>query len=189
MRGFYVDGRHSMHGSTIVLVMLAPLSKSMNNCDMARCTAPSRGHRTASAAADCPACGSRSRGYSSYGGYSPTYSNYSHNYPAASSAGGNGGNQRNRKPRWSSSSSGAYYTSAEIRGLTPIRENVEKRSVVPDLRDIFLCHAWDDRNGVAKQLHDLLETKGVSVWFSGKDVFFGSMLLREIDKGLSNSRI
>jgi hypothetical protein len=97
-------------------------------------------------------------------------------------AGGNGGNQRDRKPRWSSSSSGAYYTPAEIRGLTPIRENVEKRFQVPDLRDIFLCHAWDDRNGVAKELHDLLEAKGASVWFSGKDVFLGSMLLREIDK-------
>ena len=27
----------------------------------------------------------------------------------------------------------------------------------PDLRDVFLCHAWDDRQGIAKQLHDLLE--------------------------------
>ena len=38
---------------------------------MTRCTAPVRGHRTASAAADCPACSGRRR----YGGYS-SYSNY-----------------------------------------------------------------------------------------------------------------
>ena len=42
---------------------------------MARCTAPVRGHRTASGRAACPACGGGYRGYSSYGSYSsPSYS-------------------------------------------------------------------------------------------------------------------
>ena len=57
------------------------------------------------------------------------------------------------------------------------------------MRDVFLCHAWDDRKDAAKELHDLLESKGVSVWFSEKDVFLGSSLLREIDKGLAKSRV
>ncbi len=96
---------------------------------------------------------------------------------------------RNKKPRWSSSASSAYYTPAEIRTLTPARDNIERRSATPDLRDIFLCHAWEDRSDVAKQLHDMLEDKGVSVWFSEKDVALGSLLLREIDKGLANSLI
>ena len=60
---------------------------------------------------------------------------------------------------------------------------------MPDPRDVFLCHAWDDRTGPAKELHDLLEAKGVSVWFSEKDVHLGTSLLREIDKGLVKSRI
>ena len=81
------------------------------------------------------------------------------------------------------------YTPAEVRALTPVRQNVEKRASVPELRDVFLCHAWDDRNGVAKELHDLLESLGVSVWFSQKDVLLGATLLREIDKGLAKSRI
>jgi len=54
---------------------------------------------------------------------------------------------------------------------------------------MFLCHAWDDRQGPAKELHDLLEARGVSVWFSEKDVGLGVPLLRAIDKGLANSRI
>jgi predicted nucleotide-binding protein len=70
-----------------------------------------------------------------------------------------------------------------------VRENVEKRAVIPDLRNVFLCHAWDDRKESAKELHDLLKENGVSVWFSEKDVSLGSSLLREIDKGLANSRI
>jgi hypothetical protein len=81
------------------------------------------------------------------------------------------------------------YTPAEVRTLNPVRENVEKRASVPDLRDVFLCHAWDDRKGAAKELHDLLESCGVSVWFSEKDVLLGSSLLREIDKGLVKSRV
>lgn len=73
--------------------------------------------------------------------------------------------------------------------LTPIRRSVEKRASLPELRDIFLCHAWDDRRDTAKELHDLLESHGVSVWFSEKDVLLGSNLLREIDKGLAKSRV
>ena len=81
------------------------------------------------------------------------------------------------------------YTPSEIRTLTPIRESFEKRASLPELRDVFLCHAWDHRKGAAKDLHDLLESRGVSVWFSEKDVLLGSPLLREIDKGLAKSRV
>jgi hypothetical protein len=80
------------------------------------------------------------------------------------------------------------YTPEEVRALTPVRENVEKQASL-DLRDVFLCHAWDDRQGAAKDLHDLLEARGVKVWFSEKDVSLGMPLLRTIDKGLANSRI
>ena len=155
---------------------------------MARCTAPVNGHRSASAAAACPACSSRYGGYRSYSSpsYSPSYSPSGSSGGGQSSGGGAGGSAR---PRWSRAGSSVVYTPAEVRTLTPIRENVEKRASLPDLRDVFLCHAWDDRKGAAKELHDLLELRGVSVWFSEKDVSLGSSLLREIDKGLAKSRI
>lgn len=38
-------------------------------------------------------------------------------------------------------------------------------------------------------LHDNLQARGVSVWFSEKDVALGTSLLREIDKGLAKSRV
>ena len=75
------------------------------------------------------------------------------------------------------------YTPSEVRALTPIRQSVENLAKQPDLRDVFLCHAWDDRQTSAKELHDLLEARGVSVWFSEKDVGLGVPLLRAIDKG------
>jgi hypothetical protein len=154
---------------------------------MARCTAPVEGHRSSSAAAACPACRGRSgrygySGYSSYGSYSsPSYS--------SSGSSGGGGSSSSARPRWSRSGSSVSYTPAEVRALTPVRESVEKRAALPDLRDVFLCHAWDDRQGAAKELHDLLESRGVSVWFSEKDVALGTALLREIDKGLAKSRV
>lgn len=43
--------------------------------------------------------------------------------------------------------------------------------------------------GAAKELHDLLEARGVKVWFSEKDVGLGTPLLRAICKGLANSQI
>jgi len=66
---------------------------------------------------------------------------------------------------------------------------VEVRTLqVPDLHDVFLCHAWDDRRGAATELHDLLEATGVSVWFSEKNIVLGQPFMREIDKGLAKSR-
>src|SRR5882672_2664849 len=150
---------------------------------MARCTAPVYGHRTASGAAACPACGGR---YGRYSGYSyGSYSSPSYSSPG-SSGGGSGSSAR---PRWSRAGSSVAYTPAEVQALTPIRETVEKLAPRPDIRDVFLCHAWDDRGAAAKELHDLLESRGVSVWFSEKDVILGAPLLREIDKGLAKSRI
>ena len=149
---------------------------------MARCTAPVKGHRTESARANCPACGGGSR-YQGYSSYSSSYSS------SSSSSSHNNVGQTRTKARWSSVGSASLYTPAEIRTLTPVRENFEKRSNLPDLRDVFLCHAWDDRKDAAKELHDLLKSKGVTIWFSEKDVPLGSSLLREIDKGLAKSRI
>lgn len=153
---------------------------------MAKCTAPVNGHRTASGAAACPVCGNRSRGYGPYSSYPSPYTS------SGSSGGGQSSATRSGssvKPRWSPPGSSVAYTPAEVRTLTPVRENVEKRARVPDLRDVFLCHAWDDRKGAAKELHDLLESRGVSVWFSEKDVVLGTSLLREIDKGLAKTRV
>ena len=154
---------------------------------MAQCTAPVHGHRTASAAAACPACSSRSR-YNSYSSYSNSNS-YSSSSSTGSSSSRNSGTTRSSKPRWSRASSPVFYSMAEVQALTPIRQTVETLAVRPELRDVFLCHAWDDRQGIAKELHDLLIANGVSVWFSEKDVALGVPLMRAIDKGLANSRI
>lgn len=160
---------------------------------MTRCTAPVRGH-IRGGGADCPACSGRygrSSGYSGYSSYS-SYGSYASPTPSygSSSSSGGGGSRRTSKPRWSSAGSAALYTPEQVQALTPVRENVENLAALqPDLRDVFLCHAWDDRQGSAKELHDLLEARGVRVWFSEKDLGLGVPMMRGIDKGLVNSRV
>jgi hypothetical protein len=160
---------------------------------MARCTAPVQGHRSAAAAAACPACGGRTSRYGGYSGYSGYESRSYPSYSSSGSSGGGrssgGGSSRSARPRWSPAGSSVAYTPTEVLALTPIRNSVENLPKLPELRDVFLCHAWDDRQGPAKELHDLLESRGVKVWFSEKDVGLGVPLLRAIDKGLANSRI
>ncbi len=156
---------------------------------MARCTAPVRGHHTASGRAACPACGSRYGGYS-HSSYSPPSYSSPTTYYSPSVSGRSGGSSRSVRPRWGRAGSSLLYTATEVSALTPVRDSVEELAKkLPDLRDVFLCHAWDDRQGAAKELHDQLEAHGVSVWFSEKDVSLGVPLLRAIDKGLANSRI
>ncbi|WP_434141269.1 toll/interleukin-1 receptor domain-containing protein (plasmid) [Pseudomonas luteola] len=156
---------------------------------MARCTAPVRGHSSAAAAAACPACRHRSNfRYSSYASHSPSPSSSGNTY--TNNGSGSSRSVSSSKPRWSKAGSSLSYTSAQVQSLAPIRQTVETRAAEqPDLRDVFLCHAWDDRQGPAKDLHDLLVAAGVKVWFSEKDLGLGVPMMRAIDKGLANSRI
>ncbi len=82
------------------------------------------------------------------------------------------------------------YTSAEWRSIEPlVRKAEEQARQHPERRDLFLCRAWEDRNGCATELFDLLKSNDATVWFSERDVGLGKSLLREIDKGLATSRI
>ena len=82
------------------------------------------------------------------------------------------------------------YTPAERRTLKPVARQAKKQAVAhPERHDLFLCHAWDDRHGAARELYGLLKSLDATVWFSEEDVGLGKSLLREIDRGLKNSRI
>lgn len=150
-----------------------------------RCTAPVLGH-IRGGGADCPV-----HGYQYRSSYSPSYYAPS----PARGTGGSSGSPSSRsggsgsRPRWSPSGSSVSYTPAEVQALDRYRTSVETVGIQTDLRDLFLCHAWDDRQTTAKDLHDALEAEGVTVWFSEKDILLGQPFMREIDRGLARSRI
>jgi uncharacterized protein (DUF2342 family) len=82
------------------------------------------------------------------------------------------------------------YSPTEWRTFEPVARVAEVQArTYPDRRDLFLCHAWDDRQGAAKDLYDQLTASGATVWFSETEVGLGKSLLREIDRGLAMSRV
>ncbi len=162
---------------------------------MAQCTAPIRGHRSEAAAEACPVCGGRGRYYSSfmsyqsygYNPYSKSSSSISNAHSSSSSS--TSSTSLKKRARWSPSGSTVLYTPAQLRTLEPVRNNILKQPKTPEKYDMFLCHAWDDRKEAAKDLYDKLTARGINVWFSEKDLQLGTNMLREIDKGLSKSRV
>ena len=150
--------------------------------DMPTCTAPRNGHRSASAAANCPACRNR---YNSYGARSQSYPSYSSS-PSSSSPGGVGG----RTSRVLSSAVPEIYR----RPLSEVPSLV--RSDVPtpaqsdgQTYDVFVSHASEDKDEFVRPLANALIAAGLKVWFDEMTLRIGDSLRQKIDKGLANSRV
>lgn len=54
--------------------------------------------------------------------------------------------------------------------------------------DVFICHAWEDKESFVRPLAKALEAKGLRVWFDEFTLTVGDSLRRSIDRGLANSR-
>lgn len=54
--------------------------------------------------------------------------------------------------------------------------------------DVFICHASEDKDDVARPLAQLLEKEGLKVWFDEEVITLGDRLHRSIDEGIANSR-
>src|SRR5690606_39271593 len=111
------------------------------------CTAPVYGHRSSAAAARCPACGGRSR-YRPSAYYPPLRAPYE---GTRGSASGGSSSSRGASPtRRTRTGATVSYSSAEWRSLAPVARKAEEQAKIhPQRRDLFLCHAWEDREDAA----------------------------------------
>lgn len=153
---------------------------------MSQCTAPVRGHINGGGA-NCPVHG-RSRGYGNYStprSY-PSYSAPASPAPRNTSAGSSSGGGRTARPSWQPSTSTVSYTPQQVRDLEPVRAATVVRM---QEHDVFLCHAWPDRQADAQHVYDLLLGKNVSVWFSEVSLRPGTDMRVAIDRGLVSSRM
>jgi hypothetical protein len=154
---------------------------------MSQSTAPIRGH-IRGGGADCPVHG---RGGGA--GYAPSRPYSSYPAPTApvrgsgsltSSSGGGG--RRTARPAWQPSASPVAYTPQQVRDLEPVRAATVART---QAHDVFLCHAWPDRQADAKDVYDLLVKEHVAVWFSEVSLRPGTDMRVAIEKGLVSSRM
>jgi non-canonical purine NTP pyrophosphatase (RdgB/HAM1 family) len=63
-------------------------------------------------------------------------------------------------------------------------ENIEKGSPI----DVFISHASEDKNEVARPLAAILAGRGLSVWLDEAELTLGDSLRQKIDDGLSRCR-
>lgn len=54
--------------------------------------------------------------------------------------------------------------------------------------DVFISHAWEDKESVARPLAEALTKAGLKVWYDEYTLTLGDSLRRSIDRGLAESR-
>lgn len=54
--------------------------------------------------------------------------------------------------------------------------------------DVFICHAWEDKEEIARPLAEALQQEGLRVWYDEFELKVGDSLRRSVAHGLRNSR-
>ncbi len=57
-----------------------------------------------------------------------------------------------------------------------------------DMIDVFLSHASEDKDAIARPLKEALEARGLTVWFDEIKIKVGQSIRQEIEKGIANAR-
>jgi predicted nucleotide-binding protein len=55
-------------------------------------------------------------------------------------------------------------------------------------KDVFLSHASEDKDAIARPLQEALEARGVSVWFDAIQIKVGHSIRQEIERGIANCK-
>lgn len=58
----------------------------------------------------------------------------------------------------------------------------------PPVTDVFLSHASEDKDDIARPLRDALEGRGVTVWFDELKIKVGQSIRQEIEAGIAGCR-
>jgi hypothetical protein len=70
------------------------------------------------------------------------------------------------------------------------REQISRKLTKGDVDewDVFISHASEDKNAIARPLAEALRTHGLRVWYDEFSLTVGDSLRKKIDQGLANSR-
>ncbi len=59
----------------------------------------------------------------------------------------------------------------------------------PERSDVFISHASEDKEAIAKPLADALKARGLAVWYDDFSLKLGDSLRQSVDRGLARSRL
>ncbi len=68
-----------------------------------------------------------------------------------------------------------------------VRSNMRRQKPTGD-RDVFLCHASEDKGSVLTPLREALDSAGISYWFDEAEVEWGDSVTEQVNRGLVLSR-
>jgi hypothetical protein len=73
---------------------------------------------------------------------------------------------------------------------SPANQAVVRKSAanIADKWDVFICHATEDKDDIARPLANDLKSKGLDVWYDDFSLKLGDSLRQSIDRGLARSR-
>lgn len=75
-------------------------------------------------------------------------------------------------------------------GLSPIRrdQGCWEAMKVGESRDVFVCHASEDKESVVRPLVYALESAGISCWYDEAEILWGDSLTGRVNEGLRMSK-
>ena len=68
----------------------------------------------------------------------------------------------------------------------PMPMNSERN--MPKEYDVFMSHASEDKESIARPLTEALEARGLRVWFDNQEILIGDSIRQKIEEGLVQSR-
>lgn len=64
----------------------------------------------------------------------------------------------------------------------------QQKSIATEEYDVFVSHAWEDKEDFVDEFVDELEKLNIKVWYDKKRIIFGDSMREKIDEGLRKSR-
>ena len=59
---------------------------------------------------------------------------------------------------------------------------------MPEQKDIFICHASEDKSEVVEPLLEACEEAGISYWYDNTEILWGDSITQKVNEGLKISR-
>jgi hypothetical protein len=96
--------------------------------------------------------------------------------------------QRVRNVRITPEGYAAFAARQRLDGAPPRTADTEASPTQAHRYDLFICHASEDKDAVARPLARALHSRGFSVWFDEEQLEVGASLRASIEAGLASSR-
>lgn len=77
---------------------------------------------------------------------------------------------------------------SQFLGAPIIPMTLSSASIASSVNDVFLSHASEDKDEIARPLREALEVRGATVWFDELKIKVGQSIRQEIEKGIAGAR-